>query len=183
MGSIKSNQSVEIKDQLSKDNNMYILTTGAQSKGGIENIGFTMTCIGQAALNGKLIPFSVTNQRTLPYFAKQDETPGSRGFMIHNYTDGLTFPEFVFHNCDGRQGIIDTAIKTGEIGYIQRRLTKGLEDIGIDYRNMVHDKSHNNIIQFMYGNGYDLIHSMQNKCTILKIRKRIKKIIPRYLYF
>ena len=179
MGSIKSNQSMVVKDILDKDNNMYILTTGAQSKGGIENIGFIFVSIGQAALNGRLIPFSITNQRTLPYYSKQDETPPARGYMIHNYTDSLTFPEFVFHNMDGRTGLIDTAIKTGEIGYLQRRLTKGMEDIGIDYRNIVRDNSHNNILQFIYGNGYDLIYTMSNHSSIMKMsEKELKKIFP-----
>jgi DNA-directed RNA polymerase beta' subunit len=49
----------------------------------------------------------------------------------------------------GRTGLIDTAIKTSQTGYIQRRLIKALEDVTIAYdmtaRNM------GKIIQFKYG--------------------------------
>ena len=50
----------------------------------------------------------------------------------------------------GREGLIDTAVKTAETGYIQRRLIKALEDIMVKYDGTVRDSA-NNIIQFLYG--------------------------------
>ena len=50
----------------------------------------------------------------------------------------------------GREGLIDTAVKTASTGYIQRRLIKALEDIMVKYDGTVRDSS-NNIIQFLYG--------------------------------
>ena len=50
----------------------------------------------------------------------------------------------------GREGIIDTAVKTSETGYIQRRLIKALEDVKVNYDLTL--RNHNEeIIQFLYG--------------------------------
>jgi hypothetical protein len=37
--------------------------------------------------------------------------------------------EFFFHAMGGREGLIDTAVKTSSTGYIQRRLVKAMEDL------------------------------------------------------
>lgn len=41
--------------------------------------------------------------------------------------------EFFFHAMGGREGLIDTAVKTAETGYIQRRLVKALEAVSAKY--------------------------------------------------
>ena len=50
---------------------------------------------------------------------------------------GLTPYEFYFHAMGGREGLIDTAVKTAETGYISRRLIKALEDIMVQYDGTV----------------------------------------------
>lgn len=72
---------------------------------------------------GKRVPFGFYN-RTLPHFTKEDFGPESRGFVQNSYLSGLTPQEFFFHAMGGREGLIDTAVKTSETGYIQRRLIK-----------------------------------------------------------
>jgi hypothetical protein len=74
----------------------------------------------------------------------------SRGFVQNSYLMGLTPQEFYFHAMGGREGIIDTAIKTSETGYIQRRLIKSLEDITVCYDGTVRNSA-GCIIQFLYG--------------------------------
>jgi DNA-directed RNA polymerase II subunit RPB1 len=37
----------------------------------------------------------------------------------------------------GREGLIDTAVKTAETGYVQRRLMKAMEDIIVRYDGTV----------------------------------------------
>ena len=60
---------------------------------------------------------------------KSDLGPESRGFVANSYYKGLTPEEFFFHTMGGREGLIDTAVKTSSTGYIQRRLVKALEDV------------------------------------------------------
>ena len=87
-------------------------------------------------MEGKRIPFGF-NKRSLPHFSKDDFGPESKGFVSNCYLDGLTPHEFFFHAMGGREGIIDTAVKTAETGYIQRRLIKALEDVMAKYDGTV----------------------------------------------
>ena len=58
----------------------------------------------------------------------------------------------------GREGLIDTAVKTAETGYIQRRLVKALEDVSVKYDGTVRN-SLGDILQFLYGeDGLDAIY-------------------------
>ncbi|CAA6666730.1 unnamed protein product [Spirodela intermedia] len=93
-------------------------------------------CVGQQNVEGKRIPFGFIG-RTLPHFTKDDYGPESRGFVENSYLRGLTPQEFFFHAMGGREGLIDTAVKTSETGYIQRRLVKAMEDIMVKYDGTV----------------------------------------------
>jgi len=66
-------------------------------------------------VEGKRIPFGF-RKRTLPHFIKDDYGPESRGFVENSYLAGLTPSEFYFHAMGGREGLIDTAVKTAETG-------------------------------------------------------------------
>ncbi|KAM0675224.1 DNA-directed RNA polymerase II core subunit rpo21 [Gurleya vavrai] len=121
----------------------------AGSKGSLINISQMTACVGQQNVEGKRIPFGFRN-RTLPHFFKDDYGPRSRGFVENSYLTGLTPEEFYFHAMGGREGLIDTAVKTAETGYIQRRLVKAMEDLKIEYDSSV--RSANGLVtQFCYG--------------------------------
>lgn len=62
----------------------------------------------------------------------------------------MTPTEFIFHTMAGREGLVDTAVKTSETGYMQRRLVKSLEDLYVAY-DMTVRNSTQDIIQFKYG--------------------------------
>lgn len=121
----------------------------AGSKGSNINISQIMACVGQQNVEGKRIPFGF-NKRSLPHFSKDDFGPESKGFVENSYLLGLTPQEFFFHAMGGREGLIDTAVKTSETGYIQRRLIKALEDVMVKYDGTVRN-SHEHIVQFLYG--------------------------------
>ena len=86
----------------------------------------------------------------MPHFSKDDFGPESRGFVENSYLRGLTPQEFFFHAMGGREGLIDTAVKTSETGYIQRRLVKAMEDVVVKYDGTVRN-SVGDVIQFLYG--------------------------------
>ena len=57
----------------------------------------------------------------------------------------------------GRIGLIDTAVKTSQTGYIQRRLIKSMEDIKVEY-DMTARNNKGEIIQYHYGcDGFDSV--------------------------
>lgn len=74
-----------------------------------------IACVGQQNVEGKRIPFGFRH-RTLPHFIKDDFGPESKGFVENSYLAGLTPNEFYFHAMGGREGLIDTAVKTSETG-------------------------------------------------------------------
>ncbi|KAJ3531878.1 hypothetical protein NM688_g7508 [Phlebia brevispora] len=88
--------------------------------------------VKQMIVEGRRIPFGFWHH-SLPHFRKDDFSPEARGFVENSYLRGLTSQEFFFHAMAGRGDLIDTTVKTGEIGYIQRRLAKALEDVMFVY--------------------------------------------------
>ncbi|KAI3644304.1 hypothetical protein MP228_010468 [Amoeboaphelidium protococcarum] len=121
----------------------------AGSKGSFINISQMTACVGQQNVEGRRIPFGF-KYRTLPHFTKDDQSPESRGFVENSYLRGLTPSELFFHAMGGREGLIDTAVKTAETGYIQRRLVKALEDVSVGYDCSVRNAL-GQVLQFAYG--------------------------------
>lgn len=132
-----------------KEENNVKQMVASGSKGSFINISLMAACVGQQIVEGKRIPFGFAD-RSLPHFTKDDYSPESKGFVDNSYLRGLTPQEFFFHAMAGREGLIDTAVKTAETGYIQRRLVKALEDIMVQYDGTTRN-SLGDIIQFTYG--------------------------------
>ncbi|KAH9819298.1 hypothetical protein DFH28DRAFT_887179 [Melampsora americana] len=144
----RDNAGRSAEQSLKDDNNVKQMVT-AGSKGSFINISQMSACVGQQSVEGKRIPYGF-KYRTLPHFTKDDYSPESRGFVENSYLRGLTPQEFFFHAMAGREGLIDTAVKTAETGYIQRRLVKALEDVMVAYDGTVRN-SLGDIVQFVYG--------------------------------
>ena len=149
-----------------KDLNNAIQMARSGSKGSAINISQMTAIVGQQAVEGKRIPFGF-KYRTLPHFTKDDYSPESRGFVENSYLRGLTPTEFFFHAMAGREGLIDTAVKTAETGYIQRRLVKALEDVMSKYDGTVRN-SLGDVVQFLYGeDGLDAVHIEQQPIDLI----------------
>ena len=141
------------RESLQQDNR-FVTMVNAGSKGSELNISQMLSCLGQQNIDNKRIPYGFEN-RTLPHFSKYDDSAEARGFVSSSFISGLSPTEFFFHAMGGRIGIIDTAVKTSQTGYIQRRLIKGLEDLKVEY-DMTVRNSMFKVIQFNYGEcGFD----------------------------
>jgi len=130
-------------------NNRFVIMVNAGSKGSDFNITQMIAILGQQNVDGKRVPYGFEN-RTLPHFSKFDDSPKARGFVESSFISGLTPDELFFHAMAGRMGLIDTAVKTSQTGYIQRRLIKGLEDLKVEYDMTVRNNKRR-IVQFSYG--------------------------------
>ena len=144
----RKNTGSSTQDSLS-DFNQFKAMVVSGAKGSPLNISQIIACVGQQNVEGKRIPFGF-QQRTLPHFLKDDYGPESKGFVINSYLKGLNPSEFFFHAMGGREGLIDTAVKTAETGYIQRRLIKTMESIMVKYDGTVRNQMEQ-LIQFTYG--------------------------------
>lgn len=146
------------RTSLSPDNR-FVIMVNAGSKGNALNIAQMVSCLGQQNVDGKRIPYGFED-RTLPHYTKFNDSPEARGFVESSFIQGLTPEEVYFHAMGGRVGLIDTAVKTSQTGYIQRRLIKGQEDLKVAYDMTVRNNK-NKIIQFRYGD--DNINPMKTE--------------------
>lgn len=137
----------------------------AGSKGSTVNIAQMMACLGQQAPEGRRIPYGFTD-RTLPHYKKYDDGAEARGFVESSFIRGLTPQEFFFHAMSGREGLIDTAVKTADTGYIQRQLIKAMEDLTVQFDGSVRD-ARGKIVQFYYGE--DGVNSTKIESASLKL--------------
>lgn len=119
------------------------------SKGSVINISQMIACVGQQAINGHRVPNDFED-RSLPHFENDDRSPQARGFVENSFFTGLTPIEFFFHTMAGREGLVDTSVKTAETGYMQRRLVKALEDLCVHYDGSVRN-SYGDVVQFRFG--------------------------------
>jgi DNA-directed RNA polymerase beta' subunit len=153
------------KEALGLDNN-FVSTVTSGSKGDFFNIAQITGVLGQQNFSGARIPKTMTNcTRTLPFYPleqddEDDTKPDpltkeleyeSRGFIRNSFIHGINPREFWFHAVTGREGVTDTAMKTAQSGYIQRRMVKVGEDVAVKYDGTVRNAGES-IIQFNYGN-------------------------------
>ncbi|EAS34612.3 DNA-directed RNA polymerase III largest subunit [Coccidioides immitis RS] len=134
--------------ELSKWNSPLIMATSG-SKGSTINVAQMIALVGQQIIAGQRVQDGFQD-RTLPHFPKYARQPPAKGFVRNSFFSGLIPSEFFFHAISGREGLIDTAVKTAETGYMSRRLMKSLEDLSSRYDDTVRNSS-SNIVQFQYG--------------------------------
>ncbi|KAK9819626.1 hypothetical protein WJX72_000381 [[Myrmecia] bisecta] len=129
--------------------NSPLIMSRCGSKGSPINIAQMVACVGQQSVGGKRCPDGFKG-RTLPHFPRGDRTPEGKGFVASSFYSGLSPTEFFFHTMGGREGLVDTAVKTAETGYMSRRLMKALEDLYTHYDGTVRNAA-NGIVQLTYG--------------------------------
>ena len=162
-----------------KDDNRMINMIKSGSKGNPINISQMISTLGQQTVDGKRIVDSY-NDRTLPHYTKYDDGPESKGFVENSFINGLSPQEFYFHAMGGREGLIDTAVKTSETGYIQRKLVKSMEDCKINYDLTVRNAT-GSIVQFLYGE--DGINSIKLEShNLIFINMTMKQLEDTYLF-
>jgi len=119
------------------------------SKGSNLNIAQMIALLGQQSIEGKRIAYGFQD-RTLPHFKRFDDGAAARGFIESSFVKGLQPHEFFFHAMTGREGLIDTAVKTADSGYMQRQLVKTMEDLLTWHDGSIRDAG-NIVVQFSYG--------------------------------
>lgn len=158
---------------LGLDNNAVIMArTGA--RGSMLNLTQMAACVGQQSVRGERLSRGY-RRRTLPHFKPGDLGSEARGFVSSSYKGGLRPLEFFFHAMGGREGLVDTAVRTAQSGYMQRRLINALQDLRVEYDGTVRD-DRGAVVQFVYGeDGVDPAHSDNGKAV------NVEKIIERVM--
>ncbi|PSN72369.1 beta and beta-prime subunits of DNA dependent RNA-polymerase [Corynespora cassiicola Philippines] len=138
-------------DELSRWNSPLLMAK-CGSKGSNINVSQMVASVGQQMIGGARVADGF-HHRTLPHFPKAARQPASKGFVSNSFFSGLSPSEFIFHAMSGREGLVDTAVKTAETGYMSRRLMKSLEDLSAQYDDTVRNSS-GTVVQFQYGDDH-----------------------------
>lgn len=140
--------------EIKVDTNQLINMVVSGSKGKPSNIVQIGACAGQPNICGEHVYYGFTD-RTLPHVTKYDDSPTARGFVESSFLRGLKPHEVFHHTMAGKLGLIDTACKTSDSGYTQRKLIKAMEDCRAQYEYTVRN-ARGMIMQYVYReDGFD----------------------------
>mgnify|MGYP001612387018 CR=1 FL=1 len=161
LNEIRTNIGKAVKTEFPEDNPVnHMIMSGAG--GNILNITQIACSVGQKSLWSQRVNFGYS-ERTLSSFKPHDLSPKAHGFIYSSYMNGLQPQEFFFDAISGRDGLMDTALRTPKSGYLYRRLANALQDLRIEYDGTVRDAV-GEIIQFKYGDdGVDVAGAHINK--------------------
>lgn len=164
----------EIASSFLKGGNSALIMAKSGARGNILNLAQMMACVGQQSVRGERIVRGYRN-RTLPHFKLHDIGAKARGFVYSSYRDRLNPLEFFFHAMGGREGLVDTAVRTSQSGYMQRRLINALQDLRVEYDGTVRSPG-GAVVQFVYGeDGVDPAKSDHGKAV--NVDKVIEKVL------
>jgi DNA-directed RNA polymerase II subunit RPB1 len=171
---------------VSQDNSL-LAAIKAGTKGNEVNFSQITTLLAQMFLKGNRFPNSITDHtRCSPYFEPESLDIRSRGFCMNSFLTGLTPAELFFSQASGRIGLMDTALKTADVGDMHRRMVKILEDIRIAYDGSVRNNT-GRIFQFVYGeDGMDarelqFVHSSpENVPMFVDVFKEARRLNTKY---
>ena len=110
---LKTAQNDIVKIVMNKldSNNHFFGMINSEAKGKDLNLTQITGAVGQDVLKFERIEKKVNNRSTV-HFTQNDDTPDARGNILNSYFEGLDPSEFYFHHMSGREGLIDTAIKS-----------------------------------------------------------------------
>jgi DNA-directed RNA polymerase II subunit RPB1 len=115
------------------DNPLTVMCNSG-AKGKTTNIGQITGCLGQVYVQGSRPKQNLTlNTRCLPYFEPYSSNINAHGFVSESFMDGIDPAGFIFHMMASRVGVMDTALKTADIGHMHHRMVKAQEDLIADY--------------------------------------------------
>ena len=176
IGDVK-NLGMSLLDKVMPPDNRLRIMIESEAKGTPFNAAQIAGLIGQQSLKGERLKKGMTEEyidrdfditdlsrralplsrytRTLPYYDVDDLAIEAYGFIENSFISGMTPPNLFFHQAAGREGLMDTAIKTSETGAMHHRIVKALESIQVAYDGSVRNAV-GTIFQFAYGeDGFD----------------------------
>jgi DNA-directed RNA polymerase subunit A' len=136
------------EDHFDEDNPAVVMAQSG-ARGSMLNLTQMAGAVGQQAVRGERINRGYED-RTLSHYKPHDLSADAHGFVENSYRNGLTPREFFFHAMGGREGLVDTAVRTSKSGYLQRRLINALSELETQYDGTVRDTS-DTIVQFEFG--------------------------------
>jgi len=165
----------DIADEHLDEENPAVVMARSGARGSMLNLTQMAACVGQQAVRGERINRGYED-RTLSHYRPNDLSADAHGFVESSYRQGLDPREFFFHAMGGREGLVDTAVRTSKSGYLQRRLINALSELETQYDGTVRDTG-DNIVQFEFGEDgtstTQVAHDEENPIDVDDIATRV----------
>ena len=148
LNNIRNTSQRMVMESIESDNPLLAMIKSG-SKGSFVNLGQILSLVGQQWIRGERPAKVLPGNRALAWCSPYDNSFQARGFVSSSYSQGLNPIEYFFDCQGGREGLVNTGVNTSDAGYIQRRISKSMQDVVTQYDGRVRDSTH--IIQFCYG--------------------------------
>jgi DNA-directed RNA polymerase subunit A' len=166
----------DIAEEHFGDENPAVIMAQSGARGSMLNLTQMAGCVGQQAVRGARINRGYED-RTLSHYEPDDLSAEAHGFVENSYRSGLNPREFFFHAMGGREGLVDTAVRTSKSGYLQRRLINALSELETQYDGTVRDTS-DTIVQFEFGeDGTSPVKVSSDEETEIDIEKIADRVL------
>jgi hypothetical protein len=147
-----ANIGAKVVDALATSNNISLIIK-SKSKGKPAEFSRMMVDLQQMTINGQRLPTTLAGgTRRLPYYAKGEKSLESGGFINNSYIRGLEPDEYYQHAEGSRLGIVESQVKTPDVGDDHRKLVKTTEDLRTSQTNAVINQAVGTTISFAFGN-------------------------------
>lgn len=133
LSDIRQDAGTVCKEELTRFNAAVVMAR-CGSKGNDLNMSQMIACVGQQTIMSNRMPEGFED-RTLPHFPRHSAEPNAKGFVSNSFYTGLTPSEFFFHTMAGREGLVDTAVKTAETGCAS--FSRFFREISLGLRRLV----------------------------------------------
>ncbi|MCA9459207.1 MAG: DNA-directed RNA polymerase subunit A', partial [Nanoarchaeota archaeon] len=167
LNSIRDESMKIVQTQLDRNSGtMLMADSGAMGK--VLSIVQMHAGVGQQNLRGQRISRGYS-RRTLSHFKRDDMSPAARGYIKSSLRKGLKPHEVFFGNITGRDGLMDTALRTPKTGYLYRRMATAMLDLVIKDDLTVRNES-GVVVQFKYGDdGIDVAKTVSGRFDVKSI--------------
>jgi DNA-directed RNA polymerase beta' subunit len=165
---LKSEVSTIVVEGAKKSRNRIRDLSNAGSKGSDNNLVQIMGGLSQQIVMGHR-PFA-NETRVFPTdpFEESEHNLASRGFVKNSLLDGITPTEYFCHAAGGREGIIDTGIKTAEAGYATRKMACVTEGSVRNYKGGIDNQAllKSVLTAPLYGDGMDVSMILKHQIDV-----------------
>lgn len=141
-------------EALAKDNPLNIMGNSG-AKGESRNTAQITGLLGQQFIKGERPKRTLGGgSRCLICFEKGSTDIEALGFIYENFFVGTKPSGMFFHMCASRIGLVDTAVKTSESGFLHHKLNKTFEDVSLHYSGSLSNAS-GVIFSYVFSDGFD----------------------------
>jgi DNA-directed RNA polymerase beta' subunit len=145
----------------SRHENGLLDVTISGAKGKYTDVVQNAAMVGQ-----QLNKIARRNMKTTTHAYK--DSAHAHGFVSSAFVDGLSATEFFHHLSSSRNGLVATAVSTGETGYLYRKLSKCMEDLRTVFDGSVHDASG---LLVMTRYGFETTHLQQHRIRFVDMSR------------